>query len=74
MKKEPPWQITIRRAQNGFVLFYPHQLDDGTVRIEHIAIDERDSEADAAERLLWEIINYFSLENVKVVHPNTEEA
>ena len=57
------WQITIRKAENGFILSHPVELDDGKEDTNFIAVEDPSDgdETVTTQKLLWEIMEYFSL-------------
>ena len=57
------WEITIKKADNGFVLSYPVELREDSQQsvTRHIAIEDPEDgdETITTQKLLWEIMEYF---------------
>jgi hypothetical protein len=68
--KEKPWQITIQKAQNGFILKWDEQIDDNTYRPMSHVFEERDNiktdhDCQAIQHMLYEVLDYFGVSGSK---------
>ncbi len=69
MKKQRPWQCTITRAVNGYVLSYYEDLlsngDEDVITKKLIAVEDHENgdEAVTMQSLLYEITEYFGVYN-----------
>lgn len=75
------WSIRITKADNGFVLDYDEEIEEGVYRRTHIAVEDPEdgNECVTTQKLLWEIMEYFGLcgdkhqnERVKVIIEKAE--
>lgn len=64
-------ELTIKTADNGYILTYHEELEKGVWEERHIAVEDvaEDSnclgEARITQKLLWEITEYFGLDGSK---------
>lgn len=68
MTIEPPWEITIEKALNGFVLKHLEQLSDNAVRHRTFIVQASDMGDDVTEfqSLCRELADYFGLSHLKI--------
>ena len=53
------WKIEIEKIDNGYILLWKEELEDGTFRIEKEVIEESDTEKKTISRLLYRIAEFF---------------
>ncbi len=57
-----PWEITIRKVQNGFRLSWYEDIDEGQVKEQELVVEEPDTEfgeIEAMQSLLYAVKEYF---------------
>ncbi len=56
------WQITITKADNGWVLEYPSDVE-GELEPRYLAVEDPPdgNEVKSAQKMLWEVMEYFNL-------------
>lgn len=62
MKRTVDWAITIIDAQNGYIVEFDNELDDGSVRRERILFESKDEDQDGKDALLNalnEVVDFF---------------
>jgi len=60
------YSLTITKADNGFILTHYEEVGEGkTIKIDYIIEEKNDAEGigycEATQKLLYDVLNYFSL-------------
>lgn len=74
------WFCSIEKVDNGYLIEYPEELDNGTGDIKRHVIEENDQDELAShEALLWWLVEYFDfygskhdLERIRIVREKHE--
>lgn len=59
------WAMGIMRASNGFILKWYDEDDEGREYPQTLVIEEVDGELKAAQKMLWEVLEYFGIYHSK---------
>lgn len=63
------WEILISKAENGFILNYTEEHEDGSTQV-HEVIEDNDNEKEAMEKLLYRLADYFGMHNDRYAKDN----
>jgi len=62
------YELNVKKVENGFILKYDEELDEGTkITTEHI-VEEDDTEfgeLESGKRMLWHVLEHFCLSGSK---------